>query len=219
MTVLRLLLGAALALVPMLGQELPGGRDFLTDYEIEVLRGRQGFNERIEAYVKFARLRLELIEQTLEAEEPGRAANIHRTLQEYASIIEAVDDVIDDALARNRKVDDALQGLLEAEQRFLARLGAVKAQAAADSWRYEFVLEDALDITRDSIELLAADLGERKRNVLLQDERDRKRQLESMAPERRKEAERQDRQEAAEKSERTRKRPTLLRPGEKLDDK
>lgn len=218
MTVLRFLLGAALALVPILGQELPGGRDFLTDYEIEVLRVRQGFKERIEAYVKFARLRLELIEQTLETEEPGRAAKVHRTLQEFGSIIEAVDDVIDDALTRNRKMDDALQGLLEAEQQFLARLGAVKARPAEDSWRYEFVLEDALDITRDSIELLAADLGERKRNVLLQDERDRKRQLESMAPERRKEAEREDRQEAAEQSERKRKRPTLLRPGEKLGD-
>ena len=219
MMISRVLLIVALVLVPVLGQELPGGRDFLTDYEIEVLRLRQGFKERIEAYVKFATLRLELIEQTLEAEEPGRAARVHRTLQEYSSIIEAVDDVIDDALARNRKTDDALQGLLEAEQRFLARLGAVKAEPAEDSWRYEFVLEDALDITRDSIELLAVDLGDRKRNVLLQDERDRKRQLESMAPERRKEAERQDRQEAAEKSERTRKRPSLLRPGEKLGDK
>lgn len=219
MTVLRFLLGAALALVPVLGQELPGGRDFLTDYEIEVLRVRQGFKERIEAYVKFARLRLELIEQTLEVEDPGRAAKVHRTLQEYASIIEAVDDVIDDALARNRKMDDALQGLLEAEHQFHARLGALKAQPAEDSWRYEFVLEDALDITRDSIELLAADLGERKRDVLLRDERDRKRQLESMAPERRQEAEREDRQEAAEQSERKRKRPTLLRPGEKLGDK
>ena len=212
----RFSLIAVLALAPALCQEPPGDRDFLTDYEVDVLRVRQGFKERIEAYVKFAALRLELIEQSLEKEEDGRAARIHRSLREYSAIIEAVDDVIDDALVRNRKMDGALGGLLEEEQRFAARLGILAASPAEDAWRYEFALDDALDITRDSIELLAADLGNRKRDILARDEAEKVRQRESMAPERRKDAESAERKEAAASKERERKRPSLLRPGEKL---
>ena len=121
--------------------------------------------------------------------EAGRAARIHRSLTEYSSIIQAIDDVIDDALARNRKMDGALKGLLEAEQGFAARLAALAAEPARDAWRYEFVLEDAIDITEDSMELLAEDLGVRKRDVLAQEEDTKRRQKESMAPERRREIE------------------------------
>ncbi len=205
--------------IPAVAQEFPSGRDFLTDYEVDVLRDNQGFEERIEAYVKFAALRLELIEQSLEVEEAGRGAKVHRSLKEYGSIIQAVDDVIDDALVRNRKMDGALGDLLAAEARFSARLGAIAAEPAADAWRYEFVLEDALSITRDSMELLAEDLGDRKRAVLLEEEAAKRRQKESMAPERRKEVERVRAQEEDATSERQRKRPTLLRPGEKVGGK
>lgn len=205
--------------IPVLAQEFPSGRDFLTDYEVDLLRERQGFRERIEAYVKFAALRLELVEQTLDVEEAGRGAKVHRSLEEYCSIIEAVDDVIDDALIRNRQMDGALGDLLAAEARFASRLSAIAAEPAADAWRYEFMLEDAMAVTKDSMELLAEDLGDRKRAVLLDEEAQKKRQKESMAPERRREVERVHAQEEAAAAERQRKRPTLLRPGEKLGGK
>lgn len=208
---LAVLLGALGA-----SQELPGTREFLTDYEIDLLRDRQRFKDRIDTYVKFAALRIELIEQQLAgAEEAGRGAKIHRSLEEYSSIIQAVDDVIDDALVRNRKMDGALGSLLASEAQFAARLAAVQAETAADSWRYEFALEDAIGITRDSMELLAEDLGDRKRAVLLQDEEDERRRKESMAPERREEMRRESEQREADAAERRSKRPTLLRPGEK----
>lgn len=200
-------------------QEFPGSRDFLTDYEVDVLRERQGFKERIEAYVKFATLRLELIEQYLEVEEDGRGAKVHRALEEYSSIIEAVDDVIDDALIRNRKMDGALGHLLSAEARLAARLAVIQAEPADDAWRYEFALDDALSITRDSMELLAEDLGDRKRAVIAEEEASARRQKESMAPERRREAERERSQQQAEAAERERKRPSLLRPGEKVGER
>ena len=200
-------------------QEFPGSRDFLTDYEIDVLRDRQGFKERIEAYVKFATLRLELVEQYLETEESGRGANVHRALEEYSSIIEAVDDVIDDALIRNRKMDGALAGLLAAEARLAARLAVIQAEPADDAWRYEFALDDALSITRDSMELLAEDLGDRKRAVIAEEEAAARRQKETMAPERRREMERERSQEQDEAAERARKRPTLLKPGEKVGER
>ena len=212
----RLILTILFMLVPTLGQEFSGTREFLTDYEIEVLRENQELDKRIKAYTKFASLRLELIEQNLAKEEAGRGAKVHRSLQEYVAIIEAVDDVIDDALLRNKKLDDALEGLLEEEQRFAARLAAIAGSDEADAWRYEFVLEDAIGITEDSMDLLAEDLDIRKRTVVLQDETEKQRQKERMAPDRRKEAERASQQEAAEQAERKRKRPSLLRPGEKL---
>ena len=205
--------------VPAIAQELPGDRDFLTDYEVDVLRERQGVKDRLESYVKFATLRLELIDQLLEVEEAGRGAKIHRALEEYSSIIEAVDDVIDDALIRNRKMDGALAGLLEAEARFSARLGAIEAEPADDAWRYQFVLEDAMSITTDSMELLAEDLGDRKRAVLIDEDAEKRRQKETMAPERRKEVEQVRAQEEADAADRDRRRPTLLRPGEKLGDR
>ncbi len=198
------------------GQEFVGGGDFLTDYEVDVIRERQGFKERIEAYIKFATLRLELVEQILEVDEAGRGARIHRTLEEYGSIIEAIDNVIDDALLRNRKMDGALTDLLAAEQTFAARLASLAADPEEDAWRYEFVLEDAILITQDSMDLLAEDLGDRKRDVVRQEEIDKQRQKASMAPERRREVEQARQEEEAESAERQRKRPSLLRPGEKL---
>jgi len=215
----RLALTILCLLIPILGQELPGTREFLTDYEIEVLRENQALDKRISAYTKFAALRLELIEQTLAKEEAGRGAKVHRSLREYASIIQAVDDVIDDALLRNKNLDGALAVLLEAEQKFASRLAAIAGTDEADAWRYEFVLEDAIGITEDSMELLAEDLGTRKRTVVLQEETEKRRQKERMAPERREEVERASQQEEAEQDERQRKRPTLLRPGEKLGEK
>ena len=200
-------------------QELPGERDFLTDFEVDTLREYQEVDDRIQAYVKFAALRLELIDQLMDEDEAGRAARIHRSLTEYSSIIEAIDDVIDDAIARNRKMDGALEGLLAAEQGFSSRLAALAAEPAQDGWRYEFVLEDAIGITADSMELLAEDLGTRKRNVLVQEDEDKRRQRESMAPERRREFEQEKRKEAAADSKRQQKRPSLLRPGEKLGEK
>lgn len=200
-------------------QELPGGRDFLTDYEVDVLRERQDLEGRLAAYTKFAALRLEMVEQLRETPEAGRAGRIHRALEEYGRIVEAIDDVIDDALLRGRKLEDALEGLMEAEGRFAARLEALAGAEQEDAWRYEFVLEDAIAITRDSMELLAEDLGDRQRTVALQEEAARRRQEASMAPERRQEVRQEREAEAAAAQERERKRPSLLRPGEKLGGK
>ena len=202
------------ALVPAPGQELVQSKEFLTDYEIEVLRANQALDKRIGAYTKFASLRLELIEQTLAEEEAGRGAKVHRNLKEYASIIQAIDDVIDDALIRNKKIDGALENLFEAEQVFASRLAAIEASDEDDAWRYEFVLEDAVAITEDSMELLAEDLGTRKRAVVMQDQAEKQRQKDTMAPQRREEFERAKEREASGQ----RKRPTLLRKGEKLGD-
>ena len=124
---------AVLLLGSLEAQEFVGARDFLTDYEVDVLRERQEFKDRIEAYTKFAALRLELLDQSMDEDEAGRGAKVHRTLQEYGSIIQAIDDVIDDALLRNRKMDGALADLLAAERGFATRLAAIAAEPEADA--------------------------------------------------------------------------------------
>ncbi len=214
----RLTIGFALVLtIGANGQEFVGGGDFLTDYEVDAIRDRQGLKERLQAYVKFATLRLELVEQILALDEAGQGARIHRALEEYGSIIESIDDVIDDALLRNRQLDGALEELLEAERGLAARLASLAADPGEDAWRYEFVLDDAILITQDSMDLLSEDLGDRKRTVVRQDEIDRQRQEESMAPERRRDIERARQAEEADSTQR--KRPSLLRPGEKVGGK
>ena len=204
---------------PLGAQEIGGGKEFLTDYEIDVLRDKQKPRERIAAYLKFASLRLELIDQLTAAEEAGRGAKLHRNLEEYGRIIEAVDTVIDDALARGLDMDKALEGLVAGEEAFLARLEKLQEAEPSDLWRYEFVLEDAIEMTRDSIELSAQDLGERTRGVLQEDRAEQQRREATMSASRKKDLDRDRAKQAEKESEYKSKRPTLLRPGEKLGER
>ena len=206
-------------LAPLGAQEIGVGKEFLTDYEIDVLRDNQKPKNRIAAYLKFASLRLELVDQLSAVEESGRGAKLHRNLEEYSRIIEAVDTVIDDALARNLDMDKALEGLIDNEEKFLARLEKLRQAAPDDLWRYEFVLEDAIEMTRDSIELSAQDLGDRKRVVLRQDRQEQQRREATMSASRKKDVDRERAKEAAKEDSYKSKRPTLLRPGEKLGER
>src|SRR5713226_7674161 len=78
----------------------PQQRDFLSDDEGDQIREAQEPNERLLLYLKFARLRLELVKQAMAVEKPGRSKSIHNNLEDYSKIIEAMDAVIDDGLAR-----------------------------------------------------------------------------------------------------------------------
>ena len=86
-------------------------------------------------------------------------------------------------------------------------------------WRYEFVLEDAVEMTRDSIELTAEDLGDRKRKVLEEDHIEEERRDATMSVSRKKEVDRARAKQSATEAARKSKRPTLLKPGEKLGPK
>ena len=204
-----------LALFALSAQEYIGGGDFLTDHEVEMIREAQEPDKRIETYLHFALLRLELIKQKLAVEEAGRSVAIHRNLGEYSQIIDAIDLVVEDALLHEVEMGKAIELLTKQESEFLATLKNIEEKPADDHWRYEFVLDDAIEITGDSIELAKADLGERKREIMEADAEDRKEIRDSMVPAAREGMEKAKKATARKEAEEKRKRPTLLKSGEK----
>jgi hypothetical protein len=185
-------------------------RDFLSEDEADQIREAQDPNMRLALYVKFARLRLELVKQTLAVEKPGRSTLIHDSLEDYSRIIEAIDNVIDDALVRKVDVSKGVALVAEQEKEFLATLQGFAAAEAKDRYLFEYVLTDALEITQDSLEESEHDLEDRARQVLEQDLEERKKRESMMTP-----AEVERRREAEEKEEKTKKKaPTLRRKGE-----
>ena len=196
------------------GQEYIGARrDFLTDHEIDVIREAQEPNLRVHRYLEFARLRIELIRLQLAEVKPGRSKIIHRSLKEYGRIMEAVDIVIDDALDRDFDLAPAIEALKEQQAKFLAALEKITGDPPEDHFRYQFVLEDAIEITRDGIELAESDLDRRKAALREADAREAAGREASMIPELKKEMDAIRQQEEKKK----RKRPSLLRPEEKMD--
>lgn len=209
---------AGLIASPALAQEYLVGDDFLTPFEVDRIREAQDPNERIAAYTHFALLRLELIDQLMAKDEAGRAGQVHDNLDEYGQIMEAIDMVIDDALLRDVDITKAMEELIPQQEAFLKRLEAVQEKDADDLWRYEFVLEDAIEITSDSLELAQGDLGERKREVIDSDEAEKAAREETMTAARKAEMEKERGEQKAEEKEAERKRPSLLGDGETLDD-
>ena len=207
---LTLLLGGAIGAGPQ--------RDFLSDDEADQVRAAQDPNERLVCYLKFARLRLELVKQALVAEKPGRSKIIHDNLEDYTHIVEAMDAVIDDALARKLDLTKGVAMLAEREKEFLTTLQEFAARPAKDRHYFEFALKDATEATQDSLEESQHDLRERARRVLEEDVREKKKREAAMTPAELEKHKAEEKQ-ADEKAKKTPKAPTLRRKGEVPKDK
>jgi hypothetical protein len=185
-------------------------RDFLTPDEADRVREVQEPNDRLKLYVHFARLRLDLLKQTLAKEKPGRSVFIHDTLEDYTRIIEAIDTVADDALKRKADLTIGIQTVADAETEMLEELKAILDKPPKDLQRYEFVLKQAIETTQDSLELSQLDLKDRTRDVMERDARDKAKREEMMSTE-----ELKAKREAEKKNVETKKKaPTLRRKGE-----
>lgn len=185
-------------------------RDFLTADEVDQVRLAQEPDLRIPLYQKFAEQRISLLEQLFSQKKTGRSGMIHDTLEQYTQIIEAIDTFIDDALARKRPIT-SLAALTKAQRDMLARLEKFKESSPADLERYLFVLENAIDTTRDSIEMSEVDLKTRTREAESREAEIKRDREQMMTPERKAEAQKkQESEKAAEK-----KKPSLYRKGEK----
>src|SRR5579863_6794444 len=136
-------------------------RDFLTPDEADQIREAQEPNDRLLLYVKFARQRMDLLQQYLAKEKAGSSIFIHNTLEDYSHIIEAIDTVCDDALRHKRPIDKGMIVVLNAEKDFLDQLNKIQDSGPKDFDRYKFVLTQAIDTTTDSRELGLEDSAKR----------------------------------------------------------
>lgn len=189
-------------------------RDFLTPDEADQIREAQEPNERLMLYVRFARQRMDLLQQYLAKEKPGRSIFIHNTLEDYSHIIEAIDTVSDDALRHKRPIDKGMGTVLSAEKDFLDQLNKIQDSEPKDFDRYKFVLTQAIDTTTDSRELGMEDSGKRGADLQAADAKE-KQEREAMMPSK----EVADRKKDSESQEQPKKKiPSLYRPGEKPPD-
>jgi hypothetical protein len=208
---MKLLPKAALALVCTVAVCLAQDRDFLTPDEVDQVRDAQDPNERLALYIHFAKQRMDLVENYLAKEKPGRSIFIHNAIEDYNQIIEAIDTVSDDALLRHKPIDKGLIVVLGAEKEFLEKLNKIQDANPRDIDRYKFVLTEAIDTTTDSREANTEDSNKRAGELAATDSKEKK-EREAMMPSKEvKERKKDDQGQEEEKK----KIPTLYRPGEK----
>lgn len=190
-------------------------RDFLTPTEVDQIREAQDPNDRLTLYVHFAKMRIDIIENYLAKEKPGRSIFIHDNLDDYNHIIESIDSVTDDALRRHKPTDKGMIVVLNAEKEFIDKLTKIAESNPKDLDRYKFLLTEAIDTTSDSRELNLEDSNKRGAELAAGDAKEQK-EREAMMPAK----EVKDRKKSEQTEEDKKKKiPSLYKPGEKPPDK
>jgi hypothetical protein len=191
-------------------------RDFLTPNEVDQIRESQDPNERLTLYVHFAKERLDLIQQYLAKQKPGRSIFVHNTIEDYSKIIEAIDNVSDDALRRHVVLDKGMIAVINAEKEFLDNLNKIQNDPPPDFERYKFVLQEALDTTSDSRQLCLEDSQKRGAELTAEDAKE-KQEREAVMPSKEVTARKKDAAKAS-GEEQKKKVPSLYKPNEKKPD-
>ena len=193
-------------------------RDFLTADETDQIKEAQEPNQRLKLYAGFARQRAEMVKGLLAREKTGRSILIHDALDDYSKIIDAIDDVADDAIGRRLDVKLGLTSVASIEKETLPMLQRAQDSQPKDLERYGFVLKQAIETTADSLEAAQEDLGKRVKDVEARQQKERKARQEAMTPTEREAAQATEKKVAEDeekKQEQKKAAPTLMRPGEK----
>jgi hypothetical protein len=196
-------------------------KDFLTEDEIEKVREAQAPNDRLKLYALFAKQRLDQLQRLLEKEKKGRSLSARELLEDYSSIIDAIDTVSDDALKRGVDVTEGTVAVTESEKRFLAQLRKIEDRNLADVDLYQVALKEAIASTSDSIDLAREDAASRGAKLNAEDKREKEEAKATLAAEDSKgkpPEETKTSDATPDDGKPKRKPPTLLRPGEKPPD-
>ena len=196
-------------------------RDFLTPDEVEKVREAQLPNDRLKLYTLFARQRLDQLQRLLNKEKRGRSLDVRQLLEDYSSIIDAIDTVSDDALKRGVDIAEGTAAVTASEKRFLEQLQQVRQRNPADLDLYDVALKEAIAGTSDSMDLATEDVSSRSAKLNAEDQKAKEDAEKTLAAEDSKgkppeEAKNNGAKPADAKPKR--KPPTLLKPGEKLPD-
>jgi hypothetical protein len=197
-------------------------RDFLSTDEADQIKEAQEPNQRMALYAKFAKRRIDLVKSLLSKDRPTRSILVHNALDDYAKIVDAMDDVADDALQRKADIKAALDLVQGYERDLLPVLQKIHDTPPKDIDHFDFVLKTAIDTTTDSLAMAESDVGERTKDVQFRAEQEKKALEQNRTPSERdaKQAEGKKAadqvQQQQQQQEQQRKPPTLLRPGEKI---
>ena len=201
----------AAGLLALGSMALAQDRDFLTEDEIDQVRLAQDPNMRLALYLQFAKARVELVRQLIATPKPGRSLLIHDTLEDYTHIIEAIDTVGDDALKRHVDISKGMELVKSSEKEMASKLARLEDNPPQDYARYEFVMQQAVEATKDSADLSDEDLHQRAADVEAANAKDKKERESVMTPREVSERKAADQKAAPNQG---RKAPTLLKPGE-----
>jgi len=185
-------------------------RDFLTADETDQVRLAQDPNDRVMLYIHLAKQRLNLAQHALSKEKAGRSILVHDALEDYSQIIDAIDTVSDDALKRKLDIKEGMAAVAAGEKELIEQLEKIQESQPKDLARYEFALKQALETTRDSLELSQEDLSQRAAEVQAKERKEKKELEATMSTQELEEKKATEKKEAQTK----RKAPTLYKKGE-----
>ncbi|HZS28252.1 MAG TPA: hypothetical protein VFB76_13565 [Candidatus Angelobacter sp.] len=155
----------------------PGGRgrrDPLTEAETDQLREHaQEPAVRLRLYIKFAGARMvDLEEVPANAKaDAKRGQKIHDLLEDFANLIDEIDDNMDNYSEHGSDIRKPLKELIDSESDWSQRLRALKdattkdPQAAQESRDYAFALDTAIDSVNDSADSARKTLEEQNASL------------------------------------------------------
>ncbi len=197
-------------------------KDFLTEDEIEKVREAQAPNDRLKLYILLARQRMDQLQRLLNKEKKGRSAEARELLEDYSSIIDAIDTVSDDALKRGVDIGEGTAAVKTAEKRFLGQLQQIQDRNLPDVDLYDVALKEAIGNTSDSVDLASDDPTKRGATLSAEDKKAKQEAEQTLKAEDRIDksspptANTSIADTSTSDTKPKRKPPTLLRPGETL---